>query len=73
VGVARPGWTITKNNMETTLQEAAADREEGDIMLVQWLENSIFFVLNKETGSMDLPARNEDGGIFHVDGKVMVS
>jgi hypothetical protein len=43
--------------METALQEAAADREEGDIMLVRLLESSIFFVLNKETGSMDLPVR----------------
>jgi hypothetical protein len=48
--------------METALQEAAADREEGNIMLVQWLENSIFCVLNKETGNMDLLVRNEDGG-----------
>jgi hypothetical protein len=62
VAVARPGWTITKNNMETALQEAAADREEGNIMLVHWLENSIFCVLNKETGNMDLLVRNEDGG-----------
>jgi hypothetical protein len=35
VVVARPGLTITKNNMGTALQEAAADREggRGNIML----------------------------------------
>jgi hypothetical protein len=37
------------------------------------LENSIFFMLNGETGSMVLPTRDEQDGIFHVTGKVTVS
>jgi hypothetical protein len=40
---------------------------------VQWLENNIFFMLNEETGCMELPTRNADDGIFHITGKVTVS
>jgi hypothetical protein len=68
-----PGRTITKDTVESVMQEALAAREPGDILLVQWLENSIFFILNEETGTMELPARNEDDGIFHIKGKVTVS
>jgi hypothetical protein len=68
-----PGRTITKDTVEMVMQEARTAREPGDIMLVQWLENSIFFILNEETGCMDLPTRDEDEGIFHIKGKVTVS
>jgi hypothetical protein len=68
-----PGRTITKDTVESVMQEALAAREPGDILLVQWLENSIFFIMNEETGTMELPTRNEDDGIFHIKGKVTVS
>jgi hypothetical protein len=68
-----PGRTITKDTVEAVMQEAMAAKEPGDILLVQWLENSIFFILNEETGNMELPTRNEDDGIFHIQGKVTVS
>jgi hypothetical protein len=51
----------------------ASELRKDDIVLVQWFENSIFFMLNTETGSMELPSRNEQDGIFHVTGKVTVS
>jgi hypothetical protein len=54
-----PGRTITKDTVEAVMQEAMAAKEPGDILLVQWLENSI--------------SRNEDDGIFHIPGKVTVS
>jgi hypothetical protein len=68
-----PGRTITKDTVESVMQEAATAREEGDVLLVQWLENNIFFMLNEETGYRELPVRNKEDGIFHITGKVTVS
>ncbi len=51
-----------------------AEYREGDILLIQCLENSIFFfMLNGETGCMELPKKDDTDGIFHVTGKVTVS
>ncbi len=47
--------------------------KEGDILMIQWLENSIFYMLNGETGCMELPKRDEEDGILHVTGRVTVS
>ena len=33
-----PGRTITKDTVESVMQEVLAAREPGDILLVQWLE-----------------------------------
>jgi hypothetical protein len=68
-----PGRTITKDTVEAVRQEAAMAHEDGDILLVQWLENNIFFMLNEETGCMELPVRGVDDGIYHITGKVTVS
>jgi hypothetical protein len=68
-----PGRTITKDTVEAVMQEAMAAKEPGDILLVQWLENSIYFILNEVTRNMELPTRNDDDGIFHIPGKVTVS
>jgi hypothetical protein len=68
-----PGRTITKDTVEAVRLEAATAHEEGDILLVQWLENNIYFMLNEETGCMELPVRDADDGIFHITGKVTVS
>jgi hypothetical protein len=68
-----PGRTITKDTVEAVRQEAATAHEDGDILLVQWLENNIYFMLNEETGCMELPVRDADDGIFHITGKVTVS
>ncbi len=68
-----PGRTITKDTVEAVRQEAAMAHEDGDILLVLGLENNIFFMLNEETGCMELPVRDVDDGIFHITGKVTVS
>ncbi len=47
--------------------------KEGDILMIQWLENSILYMLNGETGCMELPKRDEEDGILHVTGRVTVS
>jgi hypothetical protein len=55
------------------IRHLASDLKKDDIVLIQWFENSIYFMLNTETGSMELPTRDEKDGIFHVTGKVTVS
>jgi hypothetical protein len=73
VPVTLPGCTVTRESVDGVLRRLMEEHKDGDIMLIQWLENSIFFLLNGETGSMELPKRDEQDGIFHVTGKVVVS
>jgi hypothetical protein len=73
VSASTPGWRITRDNVEDVLKRVKEVYREGDILLIQCLENSIFFMLNSETGCMELPNKDETDGIFHVTGKVMVS
>jgi hypothetical protein len=42
MALVSPGRTITKDTVEAVRQEAALAHEDGDILLVQWLENNIF-------------------------------
>jgi hypothetical protein len=73
VSASVPGWRITRDNVEEVLSTVQKEYREGDILLIQCLENSIFFMLNTETGCMELPERGESDGIFHVTGKITVS
>ena len=73
VPITTPGCTVTREGVDGILRHLASELRKDDIILVQWFENSIFFMLNTETGSMELPSRNEQDGIFHVTGKVTVS
>jgi len=59
--------------VDTVVRRLDGELKEDDIVLIQWLKNSIFFLLNSETGSMVLPKRDGQDGIFHVTGKVTVS
>jgi hypothetical protein len=55
------------------IRHLTSELKKDDIVLIQWFENSIYFMLNTETDSMELRTRNEQDGIFHVTGKVTVS
>jgi hypothetical protein len=73
VPITTPGCTVTREGVDGILRHLTSELKKDDIVLVQWFENSIFFMLNTKTGSMELPSRNEQDGIFHVTGKVTVS
>jgi hypothetical protein len=73
VPISQPGCTITRESVDNAVRILNAEMKKDDIVLIQWLENSIFFMLNSDTGSMVLPTRDEQDGIFHVTGKVTVS
>jgi hypothetical protein len=73
VPISTPGCSVTREGVEIICRRLKGELRKDDIVLVQWFENSIYFVLNPETGSMELPTRNEQDGIFHVTGKVAVS
>ncbi len=73
VPISKPRWMITRENVEIGIQELDAKHKPGDILVIQWLDNSIFFVLDGETGSVELPKRDEQDGLFHITGRVTVS
>jgi hypothetical protein len=73
VPISQPGCSVTRENVDGVVRRLEAELKKDDIVLIQWLENSIFFMLNGDTGSMVLPTRDEQDGIFHVTGKVTVS
>jgi hypothetical protein len=73
VPITQPGCTVTRESVDGVLRRLMSEYREGDIVLIQWLENSVFFLLNKETGSMELPKKGDHDNIFHVTGKVTVS
>jgi hypothetical protein len=57
---------ITRDTVENVVNRLDEECKEGDILLIQWLENSSFYMFNGETGGMDLPKRDESDGIFHI-------
>jgi hypothetical protein len=73
VPITTPGCNVTREGVDGIIRHLASDLKKDDIVLIQWFENSIYFMLNTETGSMELPTRDEKDGIFHVTGKVTVS
>jgi hypothetical protein len=73
VPISQPGCSVTRESVNSVVRRLNAELKKDDIVLIQWLENSIFFMLNSDTGSMVLPTRDEQDGIFHVTGKVTVS
>jgi hypothetical protein len=73
VPISQPGCTVTRESVDSVVQRLNAELKKDDIVLIQWLENSIFFMLNSDTGSMVLPTMDVQDGIFHVTGKVTVS
>jgi hypothetical protein len=73
VPITQPGCNVTRESVDGVLRRLMSEHREGDIVLIQWLENSVFFLLNKETGSMELPKKGEHDNIFHLTGKVAVS
>ncbi len=73
VPISQPGCSVTRESVDSVVRRLNAELKKDDIVLIQWLENSIFFMLNSDTGSMVLPSRDEQDGIFHVTGKVTVS
>jgi hypothetical protein len=73
VPISQPGCSVTRESVDSVVRRLDAELKKDDIVLIQWLENSIFFMLNSDTGSMVLPKRDEQDGIFHVTGKVTVS
>jgi len=73
VPISQPGCSVTRESVDRVVQRLNAELKKDDIVLIQWLENSIFFMLNSDTGSMVLPTRDDQDGIFHVTGKVTVS
>jgi hypothetical protein len=73
VPFSHPGCMITRDSVENVVRRLEQDCKEGDILLIQWLENSCFYMFNSETGGMELPRRDEQDGIFHVTGRVTVS
>jgi hypothetical protein len=73
VSLAQPGCMITRDTVENVVNRLDEECKEGDILLIQWLENSSFYMFNGETGGMDLPKRDESDGIFHITGRVTVS
>jgi hypothetical protein len=73
VPLTLPGCTVTRESVDGVMRRLVAKHKEGDIVLIQWLENSIFFLMNSETSSMEVPQRDELDGIFHVTGKTAVS
>jgi hypothetical protein len=73
VSLAQAGCMITRDNVDSVLNRLNGECKEGDILLIQWLENSSFYMFNSETGGMELPQRDATDGIFHVTGRVTVS
>ncbi len=73
VPFSHPGCMITRDSVENVVRRLELDCKEGDIILIQWLENSCFYMFNSETGGMELPKRDDQDGIFHVTGRVTVS
>ena len=70
--ITRPGWAVTKDSVEAVMQEVESEKLENDIMLIQWMDNSSFFMVNEDTGNMALPDKGEDD-IYHVTGRVQVA
>jgi hypothetical protein len=73
VPFSHPGCLITRESVENVVRRLEHDCKVGDIILIQWLENSCFYMFNSETGGMELPRRDDQDGIFHVTGRVTVS
>ncbi len=46
------------------IRNLTSELKKDDIVLIQWFENSIYFMLNTETDSMELPTRNESRMVF---------
>ncbi len=72
VSLAQPGCMITRDTVENVVNRLNEECKEGDILLIQWLKNSSFYMINGENGGMELPKRDETDGIFNVTGRVTV-
>jgi len=70
--VTRPGWAVTKDNVEAVCVEVESERLDKDTIVIQCLDNSTFYLVDEETGSMTLPVKG-DKGIYHVTGKIVVT
>jgi hypothetical protein len=73
VPFSQPGCMITRDSVENVVRRLDDECKEGDILMIQWLENSIFYMFNSETGGMELPRKDELDGIYHITGRVTVS
>jgi hypothetical protein len=45
VSITQPECTVTRESVDGVLKRLMNEHREGDIVLIQWLENSIFFSL----------------------------
>jgi len=70
--VTKEGWRISEETVESAVQELTLEAGENDVILLQCLDNSTFYVMNDVTGEMTLPARGE-GGFFHEKGRLTVA
>jgi hypothetical protein len=68
----RVGWVVSKDSMEASLQELDLEVRDTDAVVLHCLDNSVFYMVDQDTGSMALPKRGEDG-IYHVTGRVVVA
>jgi len=55
------------------VEELDREVKDGDVVILQGLDNSCFYVMDPETGGMRYPEKLGEGGKFHVDGKLYVT
>jgi hypothetical protein len=67
-----PGWTITRQNVDTMAANISKKIAEEDpaAVVLYLMDNSVFFV-RQEDGSRHLPIRARDG-VFHATGELRV-
>jgi len=70
--MTRPGWAVTRDHVEAVVQVVELERKEKDVLVIHWLENGTYYLVNEDTGSMSLPAKGGDG-IYHVTGRVCLA
>ncbi len=72
VRFGRVGWRLTTEAVRAVFEEMELDLGNAEVLILQYLDNNCFYLMDEDTGAMTLPTI-EEKNVYHAPGPLVLA